>query len=132
MSCSSVLPSLPLPLLASLTNFSSSFWISRAPVLTSLPTSLRSADSASWAESSDLLRRFSAAGSLEVGRVRERVRLDARFGAAFFFAGGIEPLLVASVDRCAQPIALGATALKLLTNDSQRSTGPGGSRTGSY
>src|SRR5436190_4238577 len=62
--------------------------MSRAPPVTSLPTSLRSEARASWAESRDLLSRLSAAGSLEVERLRERVRLDVRLDAAFF-AGGI-------------------------------------------
>jgi hypothetical protein len=86
--------SLPVLRRASLMNFSRSLWTPRAPV----PTSLRSAARASWASSSALLRRRSAADSLaaedfRVAVRRRDVRVAVRRRDAAFLTGGMATLL---------------------------------------
>ena len=78
----SAVPSLPLSRRASLMNFPRSSWRSRAPRLTSLPTSLRRATSAFCASSSALFRRLSAAGSAAVVRLGALGVREADFLAA--------------------------------------------------
>jgi hypothetical protein len=86
--------SLPVSRRASLTNFSRFLCRPRPPAPTSLPTSLRRDTSASCAESSALLRRLIAAGSLAAGRFRAVVL---RRRDAGFFAGDIVTLLESSL-----------------------------------